>query len=229
MPAFCFSSPSWRRDDGGQQSAVDLGGPLAQTRRMAGAGDGQSATESAAPCALTLEGVFLWSLEARHDARGMLMECWSDRWPQRLQPRQWAAVQSHAGALRGMHLHRRHDEAIVVLSGRCAVGLHDLRSDSNSHGRSLLLELDGSTPQCLQFPPGIVHGWLALSDCLHLQAVSEPHAEYADDDNPGCRWDDPGLGLRWPRAPTLCSARSAGFGSLAQLQAWWRSESSTTG
>lgn len=170
-----------------------------------------------------IEGVALVALDAHVDARGSFTEVFADHRDTDLAPVQWSIVRSEPGALRGMHLHHRHDELVSVVAGVLWVGLHDLRPDSPTLGRGQLLRLSGDLPTRLSFPSGVVHGWIAETHVTHLQAVSESYASYADDDNDGCRWDDPELGFAWPLAPTLISPRSAGFGSLRSLRAHGRS------
>lgn len=165
-----------------------------------------------------LDGVRIWPLAVNRDARGSFTEVYSDRWKLPIDPRQFSIVESRAGTLRGMHLHLRHDEYFLLLRGRCCVGLHDLRPSSRTRGQAQLISLDGDVPKVVAFERGIVHGWYFESDALHLQAVSEPYAEYGDDDNNGCHWSDPELGLDWPREPVWTSERAEGFGTLADLR-----------
>jgi len=51
---------------------------------------------------------------------------------------------------------------------------------------------------CLSFPRGLLHGWYFSRDSLHIQAVSESYADYNKDDNWGCYWADPDVGIPWP-------------------------------
>ncbi|MGQ0801332.1 MAG: dTDP-4-dehydrorhamnose 3,5-epimerase family protein [Pseudomarimonas sp.] len=172
-----------------------------------------------------IEGVMLRAIDQKTDARGSFAEVFSDRWELPITPRQWSLVRSTAGTLRGMHLHLRHDEWLLPISGHCVVGLHDLRPDSPSSGRSMLIELDANAPQSLCFPRGIVHGWYFPTDCMHLQAVSEPYSEYSEDDNFGCHYGDPELAIPWPARPHIVSERARMFPNLtalrAQLQTMW--------
>ena len=166
-----------------------------------------------------LAGVHLGRLDPHEDDRGTFTEVFATHWGTGVDPTQWSLVRSHAGVLRGMHLHLRHDELLTVTSGVLWVGLHDLRPESPTAGRSQLLRLAGEEPTTLAFPRGLVHGWIAETAVTHLQAVSESYVDYAATDNLGCRWDDPDLGLDWPVAPRTTSRRSAGFGSLSDLRA----------
>jgi dTDP-4-dehydrorhamnose 3,5-epimerase len=164
-----------------------------------------------------LQEVVLGSLTPHHDERGRFTEVFADHWRTGMEPTQWSVVESAVGVLRGMHLHRRHGEYLVVVAGRLSVGLYDARPGSASEGRWARYELSWQTPAYLTFPAGFLHGWLAHEPSVHLQAVSEAYVDYSDDDNQGCHWADPDLGIEWPFTPTTISARSAGFPSLREL------------
>jgi len=166
-----------------------------------------------------LDGVRVTGVEVHHDARGSFRECFVAGRDLGIEPQQWSVVVSRRGTLRGMHLHARHDELFSVVSGRAYVGLYDVRRDSPTSGRSALYLVDERDPVRLVFPRGIVHGWLFDADSVHLQATSEPHHSYSDDDNLGCHWSDPALGIAWPFEPTIVSERADAFGTLAELVA----------
>jgi len=164
-----------------------------------------------------IEGVQVRTLKVARDGRGSFTEVFYDSWGCCIEPRQWSVVASHRGVLRGMHLHRRHDEYFSVLSGRTSVGLKDLRPDSPTFAASSLYELSGDQPAVLTFPRGILHGWYFHAETLHLQAVSETYDDYHGDDNLGCHWSDPELGIPWPERPTLVAERADAFPPLRTL------------
>jgi dTDP-4-dehydrorhamnose 3,5-epimerase len=166
-----------------------------------------------------IDGVRLTPIEVHADARGSFAEFFAAHRHSGIDPVQWSIVTSAAGVLRGMHLHVRHDEYFSVVSGRATVGLHDLRPDSPTAGAAATYELCGESPAALVFPRGLVHGWLFHEPTVHLQAVSEAHDHYGADDNNGCHWNDPELGIAWPFEPSVVSDRAQAFGSLAELRA----------
>ncbi len=92
-----------------------------------------------------------------------------------------------------MHFHRRQSDLWVAVSGRFQVGLFDLRKEG---GVGYTLELDPEHPQALLIPPGVAHGFLALSEATLLYMVTEA---YDGTDEHGFRFDDPGLGFAWSR------------------------------
>ena len=99
------------------------------------------------------------------------------------------------------------------------MGLYDIRENSPTHRRQVLVELCGKTPACLTFPSGVLHGWYFYEASIHLQAVSETYENYRAEDNWGCRFDDPQMGIEWPDREPILSERSKRFPSLAKLLA----------
>jgi len=166
-----------------------------------------------------LDGVNLRLLEEQRDTRGSFTEVYCDTWALPIVPAQWSIVRSVAATLRGMHLHIRHSEYFLCISGSACVGLYDLRPASPTKYESMLIHVNGVEPVALSFPCGIAHGWFFITDAIHLQAVSETYADYKGDDNLGIHWNDPELNLRWPEEPKIVSPKASAFGSLAEARA----------
>lgn len=174
--------------------------------------------DSIAPCptlGLLPAGVLLRSLAMHQDHRGTFTEIFRQEWDTGITPIQWNCVSSQAGTLRGVHVHVHHDDYLVVLSGRGIVGLRDLRRRSPTEGRVAMLPLEGGDHQGITIPHGVAHGFFFPEPSIHIYSVSR----YWDiDDELGCRWDDPDLGLDWPiRGAPLLSERDASAPSLATL------------
>jgi len=83
-----------------------------------------------------IEGVQCRPLKMNHDSRGCFTEVFSQNWGLPMEPVQWSVVTSQPKVLRGIYLHLRHDEYILVIRGRACVGLYDLRPDSQTMGTS---------------------------------------------------------------------------------------------
>ena len=141
----------------------------------------------------------------------------ANHWGTGVDPAQWSIVQSEVGVFRGMHLHQRHDEYIAIVQGRVFVGLHDLRPSSPTFRVASLYRLTVDDPAFIALPRGLLHGWLFEKPTVHLQAVSEAYTTYGADDNEGCHWSDPGLGIDWPFEPSIVSPRADDFGSVDAL------------
>lgn len=164
-----------------------------------------------------IAGVRLTLAKVDPDTRGSFSEIFSTDWDTGIVPVQWSVVRSHAGVLRGMHLHRRHDEYFLVVDGRASVGLRDVRPGSETEGTYSLFELAAEPLTILTFPRGILHGWYFHEESVHIQSVSETYESYHDDDNLGCHWSDPELEIPWPARPILVAERAAAFPSLQTL------------
>jgi len=159
-------------------------------------------------------GVALHPITVHADDRGTFAEIYRAEWATGVDPLQWNFVRSAAGVLRGVHVHLRHADYLIVVEGAATIGLVDLRPGSPTERLAATLEVVGHTPRALVIPPGVAHGFYFDVPSLHVYAVSH----YWDpEDELGCRFDDPGLGLRWPAAPKLVSERDQALPPLAGL------------
>jgi dTDP-4-dehydrorhamnose 3,5-epimerase len=159
-------------------------------------------------------GVELLRLATHTDDRGDFTELFRESWVAPDRFLQWNAVNSEARALRGVHVHVRHSDYLTVMRGRVLFGLKDLRVDSPTLGMVSMLEVAAGDGSALRIPPGVAHGFYFLEASLHVYAVSH----YWDlDDELGCRFDDPGLGMPWPDLHPLLSERDQHLPSLAAL------------
>jgi dTDP-4-dehydrorhamnose 3,5-epimerase len=67
----------------------------------------------------------------------------------------------------------------------------------------------------LYIPPGFAHGFCVLSDeAGFLYKCTEI---YAPDDEHGIVWNDPALGIAWPIAVPLLSAKDQSYKCLADM------------
>lgn len=166
-----------------------------------------------------LHGCELRKLEPHQDNRGVFTEYFKHSWNTPINPEQWAVVQSQRGVVRGAHLHWRHDEYFAIIQGVAYLGLYDFRRVSPTKGAYALYRLEGNSPSACVFPPGILHAWcFPEGPGIHLQAVSEEYQSYGKDDNFGCLWNDPDLGIPWPDFDAKLSARAASFPRLSELR-----------
>ncbi len=103
-----------------------------------------------------------------------------------------------------MHFHRRQWDLWVPAVGALFVALHDLRVDSPTEASTITVELDAADPKGLLIPPGVAHGYQALTDAILLYLVTN---EYDGTDEEGIRFDDPSLGFTWPHPAGAVSNR----------------------
>ncbi|MBI5311365.1 MAG: dTDP-4-dehydrorhamnose 3,5-epimerase family protein [Actinobacteria bacterium] len=162
-------------------------------------------------------GVQIRPLAPHRDDRGDFVEIFRDEWDAIARPAQWGHSTSHAGVVRGVHVHPVHDDFLVVVSGRMFAGLVDLRVDSPTHGAAACLELSGDAPAGVTIPHGVAHGFYFAEPSAFVLGVTHT---YDPADELGCRWDDPELGIPWPAFagdPTV-SPRDLELQSLSELR-----------
>jgi dTDP-4-dehydrorhamnose 3,5-epimerase len=103
------------------------------------------------------------------------------------------------------------------------VGLNDLRGGAAGRKHGELVELSADDPSLLMIPPGVAHGFYFAGPASFVYGVS--HVWDPVNDEFGCHWSDPALGIPWPAecvSPRL-SARDEKAGSLDLLLTTLRS------
>jgi dTDP-4-dehydrorhamnose 3,5-epimerase len=157
--------------------------------------------------------LWLAQLEPHHDERGTFLELFRREWLT-ADPIQWNAVHTNAGVLRGVHVHPRHDDYLVVIRGSATVGVRDLRRGSPTEGAAACIELSAERPSAIAIPHGVAHGFYFSEPATHIYSVSH----YWDPaDELGCHWDDPALEIPWPQQDAQISQRDAALPPLHTL------------
>ena len=124
---------------------------------------------------------------------------------------------SARGVLRGLHY--QHPEAqgklVQVLEGTVFDVAVDIRHGSPTFGRWVGVELRAPVVNQLWIPPGFAHGFCVTSDsALFLYkctAYYDPGGDFS------LRWDDPQLGIDWPVAEPVLSAKDGAAPTLAEM------------
>ncbi len=150
-------------------------------------------------------GVFVVRPQVFGDERGVFVETWRHEWVPGARPMvQGNRADRAAGCLVGLHYHLHQADYWYVPSGRAFVALCDLRAGSPTEGGVLTMEMDGETHLGLYIPPGVAHGFYAVTDMTITYLVD---GYYDPADELGVAWDDPDLGVAWPlgdgEAPVL--------------------------
>ena len=159
-----------------------------------------------------IEGVEIVPLTPYRDERGVFTEYFRDEWPTGIRPVQWNILHSKAGALRGMHVHHRHEDFQALVSGRATIALADLRRDQPRAG--VALEVSGEDAFGVVVPRGVAHGFYFHEPSIFLVGVTR---EYDTDDDIAIHADDPDLGIAWPAGPRILSERDAEAPPLAEV------------
>ena len=162
------------------------------------------------------EGACWRPLQPIPDPRGVFAEIYRGEWIEGSPALQWNFIRSKPGVMRGVRVHPRHDDYLVVLDGFLQVGLRDLRRRSSTFGRTALVELRGSSLSLLKTPAGVAHGLYVAAPSLFVIGVTRYHDPA--DDIP-CRWDDPALGIPWPFSTATVSPSDADGLSFSEVSA----------
>ncbi|WP_321342420.1 dTDP-4-dehydrorhamnose 3,5-epimerase family protein [Breoghania sp.] len=169
------------------------------------------------------DGVELRALTPHADSRGVFLEMFRQEWGVGGDLIQWNAVHSAPNVLRGVHVHANHVDYLIPIAGTLLLGLHDMRTQSPTGGRSVMLEIEGGSPQAVSIPIGVCHGFYFPVPSVHVYAVS---SYWDGSDEFGCRYDDPDLGLNWPTSAPVLSDKDRKACSFAEMrqafQEHWR-------
>lgn len=164
-----------------------------------------------------LAGAFIIEIEKHVDERGFFARSWCQR--------EFASHGLESGlvqcsishntsqfTLRGMHYQSAPDEEVKLV--RCTCGaiydvIIDLRRESATFRHWIAVELNAENRRTLYVPKGFAHGFLTLRpDTEIFYQMSE---FYVPDSARGLRWNDPGIGIEWPKTPRVISFRDNNY------------------
>lgn len=160
-----------------------------------------------------LPGVVVVEPDLFRDARGFFLETFHE-------PKYRAAgvpgpfvqdnhSRSVRGTLRGLHaqVRRPQGKLVRVASGELLDVAVDIRRGSPSFGRWTSVVLSGDNFRQIYTPPGFAHGFCVLSELADVEYKCTD--VYDPDDQLTIRWDDPDIGIAWPVAQPILSAKDA--------------------
>ena len=152
-----------------------------------------------------IDGVVVVRPDVHGDERGRFVETYRRSWfPEGREMVQGNRSEKQAGALVGLHFHRHQADYWYLLRGKARVVLHDLRVGSRTDGATEVIELDEQVDQGIYIPPGVAHGFAALTDILLTYLVDN---YYDPADELGLAWNDPAVGADWGVADPILSGR----------------------
>src|SRR5919202_3257130 len=162
-----------------------------------------------------IEGVIVVRPVGFGDERGRFAETYRRCWfPNGREMVQGNRSDKTAGSLVGLHYHLHQSDYWYVPRGRARVVLHDLREGSPTEGATLSLEIGDDNQQGVYIPPGVAHGFAALTDLTITYLVD---GYYNPDDELGVAWDDPDIGADWGLADPVLSGRDQANPRRAEL------------
>jgi dTDP-4-dehydrorhamnose 3,5-epimerase len=163
----------------------------------------------------TIGGVVVVTPDVHGDNRGRFVETFRKEWvPGAAEMVQANRADRKQGALVGLHYHRHQADYWYVPFGRAMVVLHDLRAASPTDGATLVLEIGEHDHRGVYIPPGVAHGFYALTDMTITYLVDH---YYDPADELGVAWDDPALGVTWPTTTPELSGRDGSNPKRAEI------------
>lgn len=150
-------------------------------------------------------GVWLVEPEIHGDQRGLFIETYRREWfPNGREMIQGNRANRQQGALVGLHYHLHQADYWYVPFGAARVVLHDLREGGPTDGVTQELDLSGENHIGVFIPPGVAHGFAALTDMVITYLVD---GYYNAADELGVAWDDPEIGADWGVTDPVLSSR----------------------
>ena len=165
-----------------------------------------------------IQGVILKQVTSHPDERGSFTEVFRSEWLSRCNygnEIQLNLSRSREGALRGLHYHNNQNDWWIPIQGRMQVVLADLRQSSQTFGKSMVFSLSSDDSICLLIPPGVAHGFLAITDVSLLYAVDQ---YYDGSDEQGVAWNDSFLNIKWSAENPIVSARDMKNPTIEELR-----------
>ena len=150
-----------------------------------------------------IDGVCIIQPKVFNDARGYFFEAWKkeefEQHVGRVDFIQDNESKSSYGVLRGLHYQKgdfSQAKLVRVIKGRVVDVAVDIRRNSPTFGKHVMVELSDENKRQFFIPRGFAHGFLVLSDeAVFTYKVDNP---YAPQSEASIRFDDPDLAIQWP-------------------------------
>lgn len=163
-----------------------------------------------------IEGLCLITPTVHGDNRGYFMETYSLRDMTEagldivfVQDNQSMSVK---GVLRGLHFQKQYPQTklVQVIKGEVFDVAVDLRRDSKTFGKWHGELLTAENKRQFLIPRGFAHGFLVLSDTAEFCYKCDDF--YHPNDEGGIAWNDPEIGIKWPRIDGIYNGTASSSG-----------------
>ena len=151
-----------------------------------------------------IKGVWIIEPKVFDDARGYFMEAWKkeefEAHVGMVDFVQDNESKSSYGVLRGLHYQKgdaSQAKLVRVIKGRVVDVAVDIRKSSPTFGKHVMVELSETNKRQLFIPRGFAHGFLVLSDTAEFCYKCDDF--YHANDEGGLAWNDPEIGVEWPK------------------------------
>lgn len=152
-----------------------------------------------------IAGVYVCTPRTYGDERGFFVETFRREWvPGSREMIQANRADRKAGTLVGLHYHLHQADYWYVPMGTARMVLHDLRHGGPTDGATMSLDLSGDNHRGVYIPPGVAHGFAALTDMTITYMVDQ---YYNPADELGVAWNDPAVAVDWGLTAPLLSDR----------------------
>lgn len=150
-----------------------------------------------------IKGLCVITPAVHGDSRGYFMETYSQRDMEEagfnitfVQDNQ---SMSTKGVLRGLHFQKQYPQTklVRVIKGEVFDVAVDLRADSPTYGKYHGELLTEENKKQFLIPRGFAHGFLVLSDTAEFCYKCDDF--YHPNDEGGMAWNDPEIGIVWPK------------------------------
>lgn len=118
-------------------------------------------------------------------------------------------VRSDHRVLRGLHFQlppKAQGKLVRVVRGEIFDVAVDLRTESNTFGQWIGIQMNSGQGVQLYIPPGFAHGYLVLSK-VGADVAYKATQEYDPSFDAGIKWDDPDIAISWPISDPIVSSK----------------------
>lgn len=110
------------------------------------------------------------------------------------------SMSAQVGTIRGLHFQAEpfaQGKLVRCIRGRLLDVAVDIRTGSPTFGQWAAVELSQDNGEQLWVPAGFAHGFMTLAaDTVISYKVTAPYSAAHDR---GVKWDDPAIGINWPK------------------------------
>ena len=163
-----------------------------------------------------IKGLCLITPAVHGDNRGYFMETYSQRDMEEagidivfVQDNQ---SMSTKGVLRGLHFQKKFPQTklVRVINGSVFDVAVDVRKGSETYGKWHGEILTEENKKQFLIPKGFAHGFVVLSEVAEFCYKCDDF--YHPDDEGGIAWNDPGIGIVWPKVTGVYDGSACGQG-----------------
>ena len=174
-------------------------------------------------CETELAGAFVIDVDYFSDARGGIARTFCrDEFEAAGLPSSFVqgatSFSAKAGTLRGLHYQLppySQAKVVRVTSGAIYDVIVDLRPGSTTFGRHFSVELSIQNRRMLFIPKEFAHGFLTLADATEIEYLFDE--VYEKSSEAGINFNDPHLGIEWPRSIEVIADRDKSLPRLTEL------------